>query len=72
MRPGSGGGELGRRREAEPVGADALDVAQEPGELDGKGSPKVGVDAVSLGDQSDAGQETSSRLLVLGACEIKK
>ncbi len=44
MRPGSEGGEPGRRREAGPVGADALDVAQEPGELDGKGSPKVGVD----------------------------
>jgi hypothetical protein len=44
VRPGSEGGEPGRRREAGPVGADALDVAQEPGELDGKGSPEVGVD----------------------------
>ncbi len=44
MRPGAEGREPGRRREAEPVGADALDVAQEPGELDGKGSPKIGVD----------------------------
>ena len=44
MRPGAEGGEPGRRREAGPVGADALDVAQEPGELDGKGSPEVRVD----------------------------
>ena len=44
MRPGSEGGEPGRRREAGPAGADAVDVAQEPGELDGKGSPEVGVD----------------------------
>ncbi len=44
MRPGSEGGEPGRRREAGPVGTDALDVAQEPGELNGKGSREVGVD----------------------------
>ncbi len=44
MRPGPEGREPCRRREAGPAGADALDVAQEPGELDGEGSPKVGVD----------------------------
>ena len=38
------GGGPRRCREAGPVGADALDVAQEPGELDGKGNPEVGVD----------------------------
>lgn len=31
-------------RVAGPVGADALDVAQEPGEADGKGIPEVGFD----------------------------
>ncbi len=46
MRPGSECGEPGRRREAGPVGADLLDVAQEPGELDGEGSPEVGVDGL--------------------------
>ena len=44
MRPGPEGGEPGRHREAGPVGADAVDVAQEPGELDGEGNPEVGVD----------------------------
>ena len=44
MRPGPEGRDPGRHREAGPVGADALNVAQEPGELDGKGSPEVGVD----------------------------
>ncbi len=33
-----------RRREAGPAGANTVDVAQEPGELDGEGNPKVGVD----------------------------
>ena len=44
MRPGAEGGAPGRRREAGPVGADALDVAREPGGMDGKGSPEMGVD----------------------------
>ncbi len=44
MRPGPEGGKPGRHREAGPAGANAVDVAQEPGELDGEGNPKVGVD----------------------------
>ena len=44
MRPGAESREPCRHPEAGPVGADALDVAQEPSELDGKGSPEVGVD----------------------------
>lgn len=44
FRPSSEGGESGRRREAGPVGADTMGVAQEPGELDGKERPEVGID----------------------------
>ncbi len=44
MRPGPEGREPGRHREAGPAGADAVDVAQEPGELDREGNPEVGVD----------------------------
>ncbi len=40
----SGRGEPGRRPEARPVGVDVLDVAQDLGEIDGKGSPEVGFD----------------------------
>ncbi len=44
VRPGPEGREPGRHREAGPAGTDAVDVAQEPGELDGEGNPEVGVD----------------------------
>jgi hypothetical protein len=33
-----------RCRKARSVGANPMDVAEEPGELDGKGGPEVGVD----------------------------
>ena len=42
--PDPEGREMCQRRETGPSGADALYVAQEPGELDGEGSPKMGVD----------------------------
>jgi hypothetical protein len=44
VRPGSEGGELDRHRELGPVGAEALDVAHELRELDGKGNPESGFD----------------------------
>ncbi len=44
MRPGTEGRKPGRHREAGPAGANAVDVAQEPGELDGEGNPEMGVD----------------------------
>ncbi len=44
MRPNSEDREPGRCREAGFVGTDAVDVAEEPGELDGEGNPEVGVD----------------------------
>ncbi len=46
MRPGTEGREPCQHREAGPAGADAVDVAQEPGQLDGEGNPEVGVDGL--------------------------
>jgi hypothetical protein len=43
-RPDSEDLEPGRCQKARPVGANPVDVAEEPGELDGKGGPEVGVD----------------------------
>jgi hypothetical protein len=44
VRSGQEGREPGRRREGGPAGADPVNVAQEPGELDGEENLEVGVD----------------------------
>ena len=68
MRPGSEGGEPGRRREAGPVGADALDVAQEPGELDGKEAQKW--ESMAL-ERCVTGMAYEMRLVLQGIYERK-
>jgi len=44
VRPDSEDREPGRCRKARSAGANPVDLAEEPGELDGKGDPEVGVD----------------------------
>ena len=70
MRPNSEDRESGRCREAGSVGTDAVDVAEEPGELDGEGNPEVGVDGSGTvcnghGLRDEAG---ASRYLPMEGC----
>ena len=44
VQPSLDGGEPDRRRENGPVGADSMEVAQEPGQLDSEGNLGVGID----------------------------
>ncbi len=70
LRPNSEDRDPGRCRKARSAGTDAVDVAEEPGELDGEGNPEVGVDG--SGTVCDGhglrGEAGPSGYLPMGGC----